>query len=196
MMSVMVKRDDDAPPRERMVRAAQQLLGEHGLAAASFSAVIERSGAPRGSIYHHFPGGKDELAAAAVDRSRDLGLQAIASGPEGDAAGAARGLVNGFHLLLERSQGRGGCAIAHVTVEADDADLRANGTEAFTAWVEALTERFVAGGVPADRAPGLARTVVAGVEGGLVLARAEGSTAPLTAVGDELVALVTSAVTR
>ncbi len=108
MMSVMVK-DAEAPgPRERMVAAAASLLGEHGLAAASFSAVLERSGAPRGSIYHHFPGGKEELAAAAVDRARDLGLRAIAGGAHEDAPAAVRGLVDGFQLLLAQSAGQGG----------------------------------------------------------------------------------------
>ncbi|HEX4353909.1 MAG TPA: helix-turn-helix domain-containing protein, partial [Polyangiales bacterium] len=53
-------------PRERMVLAAAALLSERGVAGTSFAEVIEKSGAPRGSIYHHFPEGKDALTAEAI----------------------------------------------------------------------------------------------------------------------------------
>ena len=53
--------------RRKMVIGAAQLLAERGLQDTSFSQVLELTGAPRGSIYHHFPGGKDELVAAAID---------------------------------------------------------------------------------------------------------------------------------
>src|ERR1700727_57477 len=58
-------------PRERMVRAAAALLSERGLSGTSFSEVIERSGAPRGSIYHHFPDGKEGLTAEAIALVRE-----------------------------------------------------------------------------------------------------------------------------
>src|SRR5947199_4686337 len=59
-------------PRERMVRSALLLMGEQGIEATSFSQVLERSGAPRGSIYHHFPGGKAQLVEEATRYAGDI----------------------------------------------------------------------------------------------------------------------------
>src|SRR5580692_9706310 len=53
--------------RERMIKGAAQLLARRGLQATSFSEVLELTGAPRGSVYHHFPEGKDQLVASAVE---------------------------------------------------------------------------------------------------------------------------------
>src|SRR5256886_15404708 len=68
MMSVRVQPTTDMPghPRERMIQSALVLMGEQGVEATSFSQVIEHSGAPRGSIYHHFPGGKEQLIEEAT----------------------------------------------------------------------------------------------------------------------------------
>src|SRR5690242_20447853 len=63
--------------RERMVRAAVELFRERGYAATSFGDVLARSGAPRGSIYHHFPGGKEELAAEALSRYTAASTRAL-----------------------------------------------------------------------------------------------------------------------
>ena len=63
--------------RERMIEGAVRLLARHGLQATSFTEVLELTGAPRGSIYHHFPGGKDELISAAVDRAGARALQGL-----------------------------------------------------------------------------------------------------------------------
>src|SRR5258706_15393460 len=53
--------------RSRMAESAMHLLAQRGLQATTFAEVLERSGAARGSVYHHFPGGKDELVDAALD---------------------------------------------------------------------------------------------------------------------------------
>jgi AcrR family transcriptional regulator len=68
MMAVIAVEDQDSDDvRTRMVRAAATLIGARGVSATSFADVLEASGAPRGSIYHHFPGGKRQLVAEAVD---------------------------------------------------------------------------------------------------------------------------------
>jgi TetR/AcrR family transcriptional repressor of lmrAB and yxaGH operons len=53
--------------RRKMIESAVTLLALHGLAGTAFRGVVERSGAPRGSIYHHFPNGKDQLLEAAIE---------------------------------------------------------------------------------------------------------------------------------
>ena len=78
MMVIIVKREIVARDvRERMIEGAVRLLALHGLQATSFNEVLELTGAPRGSIYHHFPGGKDELISAAVDRAGAHALHAL-----------------------------------------------------------------------------------------------------------------------
>src|SRR2546421_4843590 len=64
-------------PRERMIESALVLMGEHGVEATSFSQVIEHSGAPRGSIYHHFPGGKEQLIEEATRYGGDVGVKLL-----------------------------------------------------------------------------------------------------------------------
>src|ERR1700745_1629024 len=59
---------------ERMVRSAVKLLGGYGYQATTFSSVLQDSQAPRGSIYYHFPEGKDQLVAAAIDLAGDRAL--------------------------------------------------------------------------------------------------------------------------
>ena len=68
------RRSDARRNREAVVRAATEIFAEKGLQETSFSAVLDRTGAPRGSIYHHFPDGKDQLVALAVDRAGESAL--------------------------------------------------------------------------------------------------------------------------
>src|SRR5262245_44130196 len=89
MMSVIATRDS----RDQMIRAAIELLSERGYAGTSFGDVIERSGAPRGSIYHHFPGGKQQLVTEAVQRYTAAILRALDAAAE---SGTAVDLVRVF----------------------------------------------------------------------------------------------------
>src|SRR5437879_7196953 len=63
--------------RERMVAGAVNLLARHVLQATSFSEVLEHSGAPRGSVYHHFPGGKDQMIGSALDAAGDVAIELL-----------------------------------------------------------------------------------------------------------------------
>jgi TetR/AcrR family transcriptional regulator, lmrAB and yxaGH operons repressor len=71
--------------RDRMIDGAIRLLAQQGLQATSFAEVLQLTGAPRGSVYHHFPGGKDQLVSAAVDRAGAHALQTL-DGKQGDSA--------------------------------------------------------------------------------------------------------------
>ena len=88
--------------RDRMIDGAAVLLAKRGLQGASFSEVLEATGAPRGSIYHHFPGGKDELVAAAIARVSERTLARLT-----ELGGSATSLTEGFlglwRALLDRS---------------------------------------------------------------------------------------------
>ena len=181
-----------------MVRGAAELLRQRGYTGTGFREVIEVTGAPRGSIYHHFPGGKVQLAGEAVDYVGTLARESIA-GPiaDGDPIAALRGFVELWRVGFERSGCRAGCPIVAVAVESHDEapELLDSAATAFDRWREAFSDCLRAGGLAPDRADRLAALIVAAVEGAIVLSRAERDPAPLLDVAAELELAIEDALT-
>ena len=177
--------------RDRMVVGAAELLSRAGLAEASFRNVVAHTGAPRGSIYHHFPNGKDELVDEAM---RYIGGRLIGAlrrvpvdGP-GDVVVAFAGL---FRRLLVDSTFEAGCAVAAVlSTSAPGTTTSTAAAHVFRSWRAELEAMLGRAGVPEGRRPALAIVTVATVEGALVLARADGDVASFDAAVEQLVALV------
>src|SRR5437868_10388052 len=100
-------------PRERMIRSALVLMGEHGVEATSLAQVLEHSGAPRGSIYHHFPGGKAQLVEEATryagDRMAKLLTRTVDE--HDDPAAAVEALSNFWSTVLRDSDFTAGCPV-------------------------------------------------------------------------------------
>jgi TetR/AcrR family transcriptional regulator, lmrAB and yxaGH operons repressor len=172
-----------------MVDGAVRLLATRGVEGASFSEVLAASGAPRGSIYHHFPGGKAELVHAALDLASQRGLAAMEA-TRGQPADAVIGrFLALWRELLRRSGFRAGCAVAAVTVAAGDDELLDHAGAIFRAWTGLLTELCVAGGLDEQSARRLATTAIAASEGAVVLCRAQRSLAPLEYITTVLLSL-------
>jgi TetR/AcrR family transcriptional repressor of lmrAB and yxaGH operons len=169
-----------------MVASAVKLLAVHGFQATSFSAVLDDSGAPRGSIYHHFPEGKDQLIAAAIDLAGERALTLTESFSGLPAAEIVDAFAALWRAVLVRSRFQAGCAVVAVTVSADVPELVDRAAAIFRAWRERLGQAFAAAGVEAERAAALAVTLIAGCEGAVVLCRAEHSLEPLDAVTAQL----------
>jgi TetR/AcrR family transcriptional repressor of lmrAB and yxaGH operons len=193
----------ERPSREAFLDATALLLRRQGYNATAINAIVARSGAPKGSLYFHFPGGKEQLAVEAMARSGEQlrrAIVAIVSGadPAADRPGAAGSLGDALGRLVDAMaaglQGSGyadGCPIATVTLEAatgSDA-VRSTADAVFTSWLIVLEERLVASGMEPARAQRRALFVLAALEGALILARARRDTEPLSAVREELVAL-------
>lgn len=179
-----------------MVRGAAQLLRERGYTGTGFREVIALTGAPRGSIYHHFPGGKAQLAGEAVGYVAGLAQGAIEQSlAKGDAVGAFRQFVDLWLADFERSGGRAGCPIVAVAVETHDEapELVDAAGDAFRGWRSAFAGSLRKAGIPQARADRLAALVVSAVEGAIVLSRAERDPAPLVEVADELEAVLREA---
>jgi TetR/AcrR family transcriptional repressor of lmrAB and yxaGH operons len=175
-----------------MVESAAALIGSQGLNATSFSEVLADSGAPRGSIYFHFPGGKRELAVDAIRwTSQQVTAHTRASSAD-SAAEVLQHFVALFQHVVGATDGAAGCAVAGVTIDvpASDDELLTVAREAFHSWVTLLAEQLVSVGMAPDRANGVAVIAVASVEGALILCRAEGGGAPLDAVAEQLQLLV------
>ncbi len=179
--------------RQRMIESTALLLAKQGLQATSFTEVLESSGAPRGSLYHHFPAGKRELVLASMGAAGERALAALDGLDGRSAVEVARSYLDRWRSLLEVSSFGIGCAITAVTVAADSHDLLDRAAEVFRAWSDRLGELLAAGGVPAGRAASLATTLIAASEGAVVLARAAESFGPFDQVAAELLQMVRAA---
>ena len=182
--------------RDRMIQSAALLFRERGIEATALSDVIEHSGAPRGSIYHHFPGGKAELAEEATRFSGDYVARLIeAAAGEDDPVLLVQSFVDQWRVVLADSDCCAGCPIVAVAVESGEGSaVRHAAAEAFERWQDLCAEALRSRGVPAGRARSLAALMVASVEGAILLSRAKRDTAPLDLVGAELEALVRRAI--
>ena len=192
MMTVIVKPD----PRQQMIVSAVALMREQGVDAASFSRVLERSGAPRGSIYHHFPEGKAQLVEEATRYAGEFIAAGLAAAlQQDDPAAAIRGFAKSWRQLLEKWDFQAGCTVVAAALEGDRTPrARDAARDAFARWEDLLAGAFADRGVPAERARSLSTLTIAAVEGAVVLARADGSSEPLERVADELTTLVAAAV--
>jgi TetR/AcrR family transcriptional repressor of lmrAB and yxaGH operons len=179
--------------KQTMIERTAVLLAKKGLQGASFSEILEASGAPRGSLYHHFPGGKDELVLAALEHAANQALSVLDRLAGKPAREVAEGFLSLWRSVLARSDFSAGCAVVAVTVAAESEDLRARAAGILRNWRDKLVTLFVAGGIPKKKARSLAASLVAACEGGVILARAERSFEPFDLVAAEQLAMIEAA---
>src|SRR5207253_7710416 len=174
--------------RASMVRSAASLIRSRGVSATSFSEVLADSGAPRGSIYHHFPRGKDQLAGDAIRWTSDRVLAHQRECRATTPGGVLDCFIDMWRQVVLTSDGAAGCVVAGVAIDttADDRATIELVRATFRSWVDLLGKQLVSVGVPARRASRIAVATVAGMEGALILCRAEGSSASLETVAAEL----------
>jgi TetR/AcrR family transcriptional repressor of lmrAB and yxaGH operons len=178
--------------RDKMIQSAASLIGNRGMNATSFSDVLADSGAPRGSIYHHFPEGKRQLAECAIRLTSEQVLAYMRTNSATSSHGVLRHFTALFRQVVVTSRGSAGCAVAGVTIDiaSDEDDLLVVARDAFQSWVSLLAAQLESTGVSGVKAQGVAVISVASVEGGLILCRAEGSDEPLRVIEEELLALL------
>lgn len=192
----MARRRDPDGPRAAMIRSAIGLIRRRGVAAVSFADVLADSGAPRGSVYHHFPGGKSQLVEEATRSAAEhLGIAVARTLDASDTPGALRALADLWRRGLESGDYAVGCPIVAAALGTERAARDVAGA-AFGAWCDLISDKLVADGAERRRAQSVAVLVVGALEGALVLAQAQRTSAPLDAVVDELSALCRSAVER
>ena len=173
--------------RKKMLVSAAEVMRERGAAGVTIDAVLARSGAPRGSVYHHFPEGRNQILAEALQYSGES-ITAIID----DAVDwGGKALLREFVEFWERSTHRGrfhrraapwwqqrsGSAD-------DDPELSAEAGVILGRWCTALTRAFVTDGFGRPDAASLAVMSVAALEGAIVLSRSTRRVSPLRQVGD------------
>lgn len=174
---------DASTTRERLIGAAARLFQERGYAATGLNEVLAAAEAPKGSLYHHFPDGKESLAAAAAARAGARFLETLEY-DAADSANSAEMIVRFAERLaswLEQSGFRLGCPIATLTLEqaAVSERLAVTLTDVFSSWQGALAARLSADGLTTDRSTALAQLTLCTIEGALILARAGRNSAPV-----------------
>jgi len=180
--------------RAKLTAATATLLQRQGYHATGLAEIVAASGAPRGSLYFYFPGGKEALACAALEaagaawRTR---IEALIAGAP-DLGSAVVAVCDELGRELEASGYTHGCPLATVALEAAGTSeaVRATVAAHYDGWIDALAAHLVSHGVPAAVAPRFARFALAAIEGALMLAKVARSRAPLTEAGETLRAMM------
>ncbi|MFD4527749.1 TetR/AcrR family transcriptional regulator [Streptomyces sp. NPDC058470] len=184
--------DSGRGPRERMVFSAAQLIRRDGVAATGMREVAAHAGAPRGSLQHYFPGGKEQLVNEAVDwAGRYAGKRVarfLAELPEPTPSGLFAAMVGQWTEEFRTAGFASGCPVAAATVDCAESveSTRGAAAAAFARWNRPVAAALTDLGVPRDRAEPLATLMISALEGALLIARTERDVRALTTVAKEL----------
>ncbi|AZG46152.1 putative HTH-type transcriptional regulator [Gordonia insulae] len=174
-------------PRERMVVHAADLIGRDGVAATSIGDVIAASSAPRGSIYHHFPGGKTQLMTEAVRYAGDFISGRISRESSATPAEAVAEIGDVWRRMLVNTDYEFGCPVlAGGLARRSEPEVADEAQQIFIRWTRLISARLVHEGVDAERADTLAHLAIASIEGAVGLCQTQRSVEPLDRVIAEL----------
>jgi TetR/AcrR family transcriptional regulator, lmrAB and yxaGH operons repressor len=179
--------------RDRILDATSRLLRRQGYAATGIKQIVVEGNAPLGSVYHYFPGGKEQIGAEALERAGAKIRRTIASAGDAPDLPAA---VNAYFTInadrLRDSNYERGCPIATVCLEvsSDNERIRKVCEEVFASWQQTLAQVFADAGIPAADAASLATFVLSSYEGALTLSRAMRDTQPLVTSGAAVASVV------
>lgn len=175
-----------AKHKEALVHTAMRLFRQQGYAATGLQQILTESGAPKGSLYHYFPGGKEQLAEAAVRLASELIGQMLSKhaarcSTVAEFVAAYCATMAGW---MEESGFRSGCPVATTLLETTphSPQLTQAGNDAFDHWAAIIAGVFADGGASAAEARTKANNLVASMEGALLLARVRQNSQPITDV--------------
>lgn len=183
--------------RKRIVEATAALFMQQGYAATGLKAITEAGDATTGSLYHFFPGGKADLAAATLRHAgrayEDLVMAVIDAAP--DIVTGVRDCFEGAAAVLRATDYADACPVATVALEVASSDeaLRLVTADIFVGWRAAVGRRLEAAGLPRRRAGDLGTVLVAGLEGGFLLSRVAKDATAMEIIGQSMVELVEAA---
>jgi TetR/AcrR family transcriptional repressor of lmrAB and yxaGH operons len=180
--------------RRRMLDAAAELFRAQGYHATGLNQLVAKGGAPKGSMYFHFPGGKEQLAAEAMREAAGRVLEQLRAAAQGapDAATAIALVIDALAEELVATGFRCGCPLASVALDASarSEPIAAACGEGYRSWRDAIAALLCRHGVGEERAAAVATVTLAAIEGGLLLARTDCDVRPLRQVRDHLVSAI------
>ena len=188
-----------ASTRDQIIEKTCQLLELQGYYATGLNQIIRESGSPKGSLYYHFPGGKEELAAEAVEHVGRMVLKSIEYQLDSidDAADAVHTMIADIATTIEQSDYTAGGPITTIAIET------ASGSEAlrevcyriYEQWRDVFYRKMLTGGIDETRADRIASLTMACIEGGVILCRTSRNRGALDAVADEIALTIRQAMT-
>jgi len=189
-----------AGTRDRIVDASAELFRRQGYPATGVKQIVAAAQAPFGSVYHFFPGGKEQLGAEAIRHSGALYEQLIPAvfDPALDVVSATRDFFAAAAAHLVATDYEDACPIATVALEISSSSepLREACAEVFESWIATGAQRYEAAGLTAERSRELTIAMIAALEGAFVLARASRSTEPLEIAGGLMAGAIQAALER
>lgn len=175
-----------------MLNSAAELLRERGAAAVTVDAVLARSGAPRGSVYHHFPGGRSQILREALQFAGDEIATRIDAAANSSGTALVRQFAEMWREALIASDFTAGCPVLAAAIGSgrDEQQLAALASDIFSRWRDSSTQAYIREGFDPAEASALADTAIAAMEGAVVLCRSTRSLEPLDDVANQLEFLI------
>jgi AcrR family transcriptional regulator len=186
-----------ADTKNRIIDSSAELFRRQGYTGTGVKQIVAAANAPFGSLYHFFPGGKEELGAQTIRSSGVLYLQLFATiaAQAPDVVSAVGDFFAGAAETLLETNYEDACPIATVALEVASTNepLRKATAEVFESWIEGATEYFAAARIPRETARELAFSMLCLLEGAFIFCRAMRTTEPLRVAGESAVAAVREA---
>jgi AcrR family transcriptional regulator len=184
--------------KERIVQRSAELFRRQGFAGTGVKQIVAEASAPFGSLYHFFPGGKEQLGEEVIRWSGGIYGQLIDAfyKPGEDPVAATRNFFAAAAQTLRETDYADACPIATVALEVSSTNepMRQACADVFEGWVDGATERLSEAGLTRKRSRELAFSLIGALEGAFVLSRALRSTEPLEAAGASMTAEMREAV--
>lgn len=186
--------------RDKIVHAAALLFRRNGYAATGMNDIVTLSGAPKGSVYHYFPDGKEQIAIETIRYAADLVSATLTELAQAHATPSD--MVHAYGKLLcnwlAKSEYRDGCPITTTLLElsATSEPVAQAGRDAFASWKQIYRSKLIDAGIGTSRAESLAALAVTGFQGALVMTKVERSAQPIIDVVNEVTAVFDAAMPR
>jgi TetR/AcrR family transcriptional repressor of lmrAB and yxaGH operons len=180
--------------RTRLIEATARLLELQGYHATGLNQITQESGAPKGSLYYYFPGGKEQLVCEAIHNMGQIVVERIRGNLSqiDDPAEAIRSFLLGMAQYFQKSNFSGGVPIAAVALETSATSdlIREACDHTYTLWQNAFADKLLACGYSPERAAQLSMIILSLIEGAVTISRAKRTSESLYLIADEISNLV------
>ncbi|MEM8530808.1 MAG: TetR/AcrR family transcriptional regulator [Chloroflexota bacterium] len=191
---------NDKPTRINMIETTARLIERQGFAATGLNQILKESKAPRGSLYYHFPDGKEELVTEAILHRAQRISQHVAQqlAQHQDVLKAFDRLIDSMIAYANETDCSGGAPIAAVALETSTTNpvIREACCKAYELLQTPIEQKLLNGGFSAQMANSLATHITAVLEGAIVLTRVQKKTTPLSATRQQIRHLLTCLQTK
>jgi len=183
--------------KERILETTAEMFRRYGYTGSGLKQIVADANAPFGSLYHFFPGGKEQLGDEVIRRSGRMYMELVEAifDAAPDPVTGAGDVFSGAAEVLRQTEYADACPIATVALEVASSNetLRMATADVFDSWIESATRRFTGAGIPAGKARALAFLLVEMLEGAFLLSRAMRTTEPMEVAGEAAAAAIRAA---